>query len=111
MGTQQLILSLLLATMVFSVALEVKPSDFARVLQTPRSVLCGLIPQFILLSVATCVATLLLALPPSVEVANNPNTASWLKVLAIEPTDIWFSLILLLALPMSLGLAAAAAAN
>ena len=37
-------------------------------------------------------------------VASNPNTASWLKVLAIDPSDIWISLVLLLALPMSLGL-------
>jgi bile acid:Na+ symporter, BASS family len=158
MTTQQLILSLLLATMVFSVALEVKPSDFTRVLQTPRAVVCGLIPQFILLPVGTWAATLLLDLPPNVEVAmilvascpggslsnvvthfgrgntalsvsisaaaslialvatpfnfswmvaSNPNTASWLKVLSIEPSDIWFSLVLLLALPMSLGLVVA----
>ncbi len=65
----QLILSLLLATMVFSVALGVKPSDFTRVLQTPHAVVCGLIPQFILLPVGTWVATLLLDLPPNVEVA------------------------------------------
>ncbi len=155
MSTQQLILSLVLATMVFSVALEVKPDDFRRVMQTPRAVLCGLIPQFILLPVGTWLATLALDLPPNIEVAmilvascpggslsnvvthfgrgntalsvsisaaasllalvatpfnfswmvaSNPNTASWLKVLAIDPSDIWISLVLLLALPMSLGL-------
>jgi bile acid:Na+ symporter, BASS family len=155
MSTQQLILSLVLATMVFSVALEVKPDDFRRVMQTPKAVLCGLIPQFILLPVGTWLATLVLDLPPNIEVAmilvascpggslsnvvthfgrgntalsvsisaaaslialvatpfnfswmvaSNPNTASWLKVLAIDPSDIWISLVLLLALPMSLGL-------
>ena len=155
MSTQQLILSLVLATMVFAVALEVKPDDFRRVMQTPRAVLCGLIPQFILLPVGTWLATLALDLPPNIEVAmilvascpggslsnvvthfgrgntalsvsisaaaslialiatpfnfswmvaSNPNTASWLKVLAIDPSDIWISLVLLLALPMSLGL-------
>ena len=155
MSTQQLILSLVLATMVFSVALEVKPDDFRRVMQTPKAVLCGLIPQFILLPVGTWLATLALDLPPNIEVAmilvascpggslsnvvthfgrgntalsvsisaaaslialvatpfnfswmvaSNPNTASWLKVLAIDPSDIWISLVLLLALPMSLGL-------
>ena len=159
MNTQQLILSLVLATMVFSVALEVKPDDFRRVMQTPRAVLCGLIPQFILLPVGTWAATLALDLPPNIEVAmilvascpggslsnvvthfgrgntalsvsisaaasllaliatpfnfswmvaNNPNTASWLKVLAIDPSDIWISLVLLLALPMALGLIVAA---
>ncbi len=153
-----MILSLLLATMVFAVALEVKPSDFARVLQTPKSVLCGLIPQFILLPVGTWLATLWLDLPANLEVAmilvascpggslsnvvthygrgntalsvsisaaaslialvatpfnfawmvgSNPNTAQWLKVLQIDPSDIWFSLVLLLALPMSLGLVVA----
>ena len=155
MSTQQLILSLVLATMVFAVALEVKPDDFRRVMQTPRAVLCGLIPQFILLPVGTWLATLALDLPPNIEVAmilvalcpggslsnvvthfgrgntalsvsisaaaslialvatpfnfswmvaSNPNTASWLKVLAINPSDIWISLVLLLALPMSFGL-------
>jgi bile acid:Na+ symporter, BASS family len=155
MSTQQLILSLVLATMVFAVALEVKVDDFRRVAQTPKAVVCGLIPQFILLPVGTWVATLLLDLPANIEVAmillascpggsvsnvvthfgrgntalsvsisaaasvialvatpfnfswmvaSNPNTAQWLKVLAISPNDIWLSLVLLLALPMSLGL-------
>ena len=155
MNPQQLILSLVLATMVFAVALEVKPSDFARVAQTPKAVIAGLIPQFILLPVGTWLATLVLNLPANIEVAmilvascpggslsnvvthfgrgntalsvsisavaslialfatplnfswmvaHNPNTASWLKELAIDPSDIWFSLVLLLALPMSLGL-------
>ncbi len=158
MNTQQLILSLVLATMVFAVALEVKPSDFARVAQTPKAVIAGLIPQFILLPVGTWLATLMLDLPANIEVAmilvascpggslsnvvthfgrgntalsvsisavaslialfatplnfswmvaQNPNTASWLKVLTIDPSDIWFSLVLLLALPMSLGLVVA----
>ena len=51
MTTQQLILSLVLATMVFSVALELKIADFTRVVQTPRAVVCGLVPQFVLLPV------------------------------------------------------------
>lgn len=155
MSTQQLILSLVLATMVFAVALEVKVEDFRRVALSPRAVVCGLIPQFILLPVGTWLATLVLDLPPNVEVAmilvaccpggslsnvvthyghgntalsvsvsavasvialfatpfnfswmvgGNPDTAQWLKVLAIDPSDIWFSLLLLLALPMGLGL-------
>lgn len=155
MTTQQLILSLVLATMVFSVALELKVGDFQRVAQTPRAVLCGLIPQFILLPVGTWVATLLLDLPPNVEaamilvaacpggslsnvithlgrgnaalsvsvsavasvialfatpfnfswmIASNPATAAWLRKLAIDPSGIWISLLLLLAGPMSLGL-------
>ncbi len=155
MNAQQLILSLVLATMVFSVALELRLDDFRRVAQTPRAVVCGLIPQFILLPVGTWLATLALDLPPNVEaamilvascpggslsnvithfgrgntalsvsvsavasvialfatpfnfswmVANNPATASWLKKLDIDPSGIWISLLLLLAVPMALGL-------
>ena len=156
MTSQQLILSLVLATMVFAVALELKPDDFRRVAQSPKAVIAGLIPQFILLPVGTWLATLALDLPPNIEVAmilvaacpggslsnvvthfgrgntalsvsvsavaslialmatpfnfswmvaNNPATASWLKVLAIDPSGIWVSLFLLLALPMAAGLA------
>ncbi|MGE0332537.1 MAG: bile acid:sodium symporter family protein [Ramlibacter sp.] len=155
MTAQQLILSLVLATMVFSVALELKLDDFRRVAQTPRAVVCGLIPQFILLPVGTWAATMVLNLPPNVEaamilvascpggslsnvithfgrgntalsvsvsavaslialvatpfnfawmVAANPATAGWLRTLAIDPSGIWISLLLLLAVPMTLGL-------
>ena len=69
MTTQQLVLSLVLATMVFSVALELKIADFTRVVQTPRAVVCGLIPQFVLLPVGTWLATLVLDLPPNIEAA------------------------------------------
>ncbi len=69
MSTQQLVLSLVLATMVFSVALELRVADFARVAQVPRAVICGLIPQFVLLPCATWLATLWLDLPPNIEAA------------------------------------------
>jgi len=156
MTTQQLILSMVLATMVFSVALELKVSDFTRVAQTPRAVICGLIPQFVLLPGATWLVTLALDLPPNIEaamllvascpggslsnvvthqgrgntalsvsisavasvlalfltpfnftwmMATNPVTASWMRELSIDPSDILFSLLALLALPMALGLA------
>jgi BASS family bile acid:Na+ symporter len=155
MTTQQLILSLVLATMVFSVALELKVADFTRVAHTPRAVICGLIPQFVLLPVGTWLATLALDLPANVEaammlvaacpggslsnvithfgrgntalsvsisavaavlalfltpfnftwmIATNPATAGWLRTLAIDPSDIWWSLLALLAVPMALGL-------
>jgi BASS family bile acid:Na+ symporter len=155
MTTQQLILSLVLATMVFSVALELKVADFTRVAQTPRAVVCGLIPQFVLLPVGTWLATLVLDLPPNVEaamilvaacpggslsnvithfgrgntalsvsisavaavlalfltpfnftwmMATNPATAGWMRELALDPSDIWWSLLALLAVPMALGL-------
>jgi BASS family bile acid:Na+ symporter len=69
MTTQQLVLSLVLATMVFSVALELRWADFQRVAQMPRAVVAGLVPQFILLPVATWAATLWLDLPPATEAA------------------------------------------
>ncbi len=155
MTTQQLILSLVLATMVFSVALELKIDDFRRVSQGPKAVVAGLIPQFILLPVGTWAATMVLDLPPNIEaamilvascpggslsnvithfgrgntalsvsvsavaslialvatpfnfawmVAANPATAGWLRTLDIDPSAIWVSLLLLLAVPMALGL-------
>ncbi len=155
MTTQQLVLSLVLATMVFSVALELRVQDFTRVAQAPRAVIAGLVPQFVLLPGATWIATLLLDLPPATEaamilvaccpggslsnvithlgrgntalsisvsavaavmalfltpfnftwmVSTNPATAAWLRELDIDASAIWWSLLALLALPMSLGL-------
>ena len=69
MSAQQLVLSLLLATMVFSVALELRVVDFRRVAQAPRAVVAGLVPQFVLLPGATWLATLVLDLPPNIETA------------------------------------------
>ena len=69
MTPQQLILSMVLATMVFSVALELRVADFTRVAQSPRAIVCGLIPQFVLLPVGTWLATLALDLPASTEAA------------------------------------------
>ena len=158
MSAQQIVLSLVLATMVFAVALELRASDFVRVAETPRAVVAGLVPQFLLLPGATWLATLVLDLPPNTEaamilvaacpggalsnvithlgrgntalsvsisavasvmalvltplnftwmVSTNPATASWLRQLSIDASDIWFSLALLLALPMTLGLVVA----
>jgi bile acid:Na+ symporter, BASS family len=63
MTAQQIALSLVLATMVFSI------EDFKRVALAPKAVVAGLIPQFILLPMGTWVATLLLDLPPNIEAA------------------------------------------
>jgi len=155
MTTQQIALSLVLATMVFSVALELRLHDFRRVAAMPRAVIAGLIPQFLLLPVGTWLATLVLDLPPNIEagmilvaacpggslsnymthfgrgntalsvtvscvaalmalvltpfnfswmVATNPATAGWLRQLDIDPSGIWFSLLVLLAVPMVAGM-------
>ncbi len=69
MTTQQLVLSLVLATMVFAVALDLKLEDFRRVARMPRSVVAGELPQLVLLPVATWLVTLALDLPPNVEAA------------------------------------------
>ncbi len=37
-------------------------------------------------------------------IATNPVTASWLRTLKIDASDIWISLVLMLAVPMALGL-------
>jgi BASS family bile acid:Na+ symporter len=155
MSTQQWVLGAVLFLMVLSVALELRVEDFRRVAAAPRAVVCGLVPQFILLPSATWLATLALDLPPNVEaamllvaacpggslsnvvthfgrgntalsvsisavasvlalvltpfnfawtMAANPVTAGWMRELSIDGGDIWRSLALLLALPMTLGL-------
>jgi bile acid:Na+ symporter, BASS family len=155
MNAQQIALSLVLATMVFSIALELKLEDFKRVAQAPKAVIAGLIPQFILLPVGTWLATLVLDLPPNVEAAMilvaacpggslsnvithfgrgntalsvsisavaalialvatpfnfawmvscNPVTAGWMRSLEIDPSGIWVSLLVMLAIPMLLGM-------
>ena len=37
-------------------------------------------------------------------IATNPETATWLRALSIDPSGIWLSLVLLLGLPLALGL-------
>lgn len=141
--------------MIFSVALELKPADFIRVATRPLPVFAGLVAQFLLLPVATFIATLILDLPANIEagmllvaacpcgslsnfvthysrgntalsvsitavanvialimtpsnfawmVASNPNTAAWLKEIAVDPAMIWVNLAIILALPLTLGL-------
>jgi bile acid:Na+ symporter, BASS family len=156
MTTAQLVLSLVLATMVFSVALELRVADFQGVARNPRAVIAGLVPQFLLLPLATWGLTMVLDLPPNTEaamilvascpggalsnvvthlgrgntalsvsisavasllalvltplnftwmVSANPVTAGWLRQLSIDASDIWISLLALLAVPMLLGMA------
>lgn len=158
MTATQAVLSLVLATMVFSVALDLRVEDFRAVARTPRAVIAGLVPQFVLLPLATWLVTLALDLPPNIEaamilvaacpggalsnvvthlgrgntalsvsisavasvlaivltplnftwmVSTNPVTAGWLRELSIDASDIWVSLVVLLAVPMALGMACA----
>jgi bile acid:Na+ symporter, BASS family len=160
-SAQQAILAAVLAIMVFSIALELRMADFQRVLKAPRPVIVGLIPQFILLPVATWIVTLVLPLPAPMEaamllvaccpggslsnvithralgntalsvsisalasvlalvltplnfswmIAANPTTAQWLRSIQIDPSGIWLSLFVMLAIPLILGLMVAAKA-
>lgn len=67
MNSSQIALNLVLFAMIFSVALELKPADFLRVAKRPLPIAAGLIAQFLLLPVATFVATLALNLPANIE--------------------------------------------
>lgn len=69
MPLQQAALSLVLMTMVFAVALELRVADFTRVFAMPRNIAVGLLPQFVWLPVATWLITLALDLPAATEAA------------------------------------------
>lgn len=60
-------LNVILALIMFGVALELKVSDFARVLKDPRAGIVGLTTQLLLLPAVTFLLTLLIDLPPSIE--------------------------------------------
>ncbi len=55
--TSMLALNLVLACMMFGVALTLKPANFKRVLRDPRAPLAGLVAQFVLLPAITCLFT------------------------------------------------------
>ena len=84
MPTQQLALSLVLALMVFSGALELKVDDFRRVATTPKAVICGLIAQFILLPVGTWLATLVLDRRAVMIEGGMQNSGLALGIIALQ---------------------------
>lgn len=65
--SQQLILGLVLAALMFGVALELRARHFLYVLRRPLPVLVGLAAQCLLLPWATLLATLWLDLKPGIE--------------------------------------------
>ncbi len=65
--SQQVVLGLVLASMMFGVALELKLAHFHYVLKRPLSVLIGLVCQCLLLPWLTLLATLFLDLKPGLE--------------------------------------------
>lgn len=67
MDLQQAILSLVLAVMMFAIALDLETRDFARIARNPWPVLAGLLAQFAFLPVLTWLVTLWLTLPANIE--------------------------------------------
>lgn len=67
MATQQIVLSGVLAAMIFTIALDLEFKDFAAIARNPGPVAAGLIAQFALLPGLTFLATLWLDLPAGVE--------------------------------------------
>ncbi|OUR75955.1 hypothetical protein A9Q83_16460 [Alphaproteobacteria bacterium 46_93_T64] len=64
---QQITLNLVLAVMVFGLALDIRVEDFKRVFRQPKAPVAGLVAQFLLLPAVTCVLTLLVDLPVGIE--------------------------------------------
>jgi bile acid:Na+ symporter, BASS family len=52
-----------IALMMFGVSLQLRSDDFVRVVRTPRAPVAGLLAQFLLLPLVTCLATWLLQVP------------------------------------------------
>ena len=59
-------LNAVLALMMFGIALNLRWSDFQRVLRYPKGVLTGLVAQFLLLPACTFAATMLLPIPAEI---------------------------------------------
>ena len=64
-----LILSFILATMIFGLALDIKPSDFLHVVKEPKAPAAGLIAQFLLLPATTYLITMVVDLNPAIELS------------------------------------------
>jgi BASS family bile acid:Na+ symporter len=55
-------------------------------------------------AVASVIALLATPFNFSWMIAANPETASWLRQMEIDPSGIWLSLVLVLGIPLALGL-------
>lgn len=83
-----IVLNAILALMMFGVSLNLRPDDFRRVLTIPRAPVAGLLAQFLLLPLATCLFTWVLNIDPQLAlgmilVASCPggsfsNIMTWL---------------------------------
>lgn len=60
------ILNVVLAVVMFSIAIDLKPSDFQKLVRNPKSLLTGLVSQFLVLPVVTFCMILVTTPPPSI---------------------------------------------
>ncbi|MEC8196020.1 MAG: bile acid:sodium symporter family protein [Pseudomonadota bacterium] len=65
-ATSMTVLNAVLAVVMFSIAIDLTPSDFRRLLYTPRALLTGLASQFLLLPALTFVLVLVTQPQPSI---------------------------------------------
>lgn len=63
-ATDLVVMNAAIAFMMFGVSLQLKAEDFTRLVREPRAAVVGLVAQFLLLPMITCVVTWLLAIPP-----------------------------------------------
>ena len=64
--TSLTVLNMILAIVMFSIALELRPSDFGRLAKAPKAVLTGLFSQFVVLPALTFCLVLLIQPMPSI---------------------------------------------
>lgn len=60
------ILNAVLAVVMFSIAIDLRPEDFKKLLRAPKSLLTGLFSQFIILPIVTFAMILVTSPPPSI---------------------------------------------
>ena len=84
-----LILSFILATMIFGLSLDIQIRDFRRVIEKPKAPAAGLVAQFLLLPATTFLITLIVDFSPAIElsmllVASCPGgaTSNFITLLA-----------------------------
>ena len=60
------LLNAVLAIVMFSVAIDLKPADFSRLARAPKALLTGLVSQFLVLPAITFALIVVTAPPPSI---------------------------------------------
>jgi BASS family bile acid:Na+ symporter len=150
-----LALNAVIGLMMFGIALELKLSDFTRIIKQPKAPAIGLGAQFILLPAFTYLLTLVLPIAPSIALGMilvaacpggnlsnmmtylaggnaavsvsmtavstaaavimtplnlavwgslNPATAPILREVSLNPVDVFFTIVMILGIPMALGM-------